>query len=256
MSATDALKITDWRSKIPRKDWSIGIRSKTDAITIHYNGPEVATSNQSGSGLLNQMIADAQWQMRPGGLGSADGGDGIQYHYVIANDGLIYQLRDATAKLWHCGDSDGNAHSLSLHLPLGGSQNTTAVQWSATLNLIKALMTDWNVKNARVLGHLEWPQSSTICPGPIILPKLKAWRNDQESQGGVTHIIKDVAAANIREGPGTTFPVALGGKAVMFPGDTLVYDAIIKGQTIGGDNRWLHLSSSIGFVHVSLVDSL
>lgn len=256
MSAIDALKITDWRSKIPRKDWSIGIRSQTNAITVHYNGPEVATSNQSGSGLLNQMIADAQWQMRPGGLGTANGGDGIQYHYVVASDGLIYQLRDATAMLWHCGDSDGNAHSFALHLPLGGSQSPTGVQWSAILNLIQALMTDWNIKSSRVLGHLEWPQAKTICPGPIILPKIQAFRNGQEHQGGVTHIAKDVASANVREGPATTYPIALGGKAIMFPNDTLIYDAIIKGQTIGGDNRWLHRSDGVGFVSATLVDVL
>lgn len=253
MAAIDSLNIIDWRNKLPRASWSIGTRTKTDAITVHYNGPAVSSPNQYGQGLLNQLIIDANYQMQPGALNAPDGGDGLQYHAVVASDGKIYQTRDWNAFLWHSGDSDGNAHSLSLHLPLGGSQDATTVQWNSMLNLIKALRADWKITNtSRIKGHKEWSQSSTVCPGTLILPRVIAYRNGTVHQGGVTHISKDVAAGNIRQGPGTTFPIA----GTMYPGDTVVYDAIIKGQSIGGDDRWLHLSSGLGFLSATLMDTI
>lgn len=254
MSAISTLNIIDWSTRLPNKGWIIGNRSLTNAITIHYNGPAVSTTKQSGEGLFNQLVIDANYQMQPGGVGSPDGAPHIMYHYAVAADGQIYKLCNPLEILWHSGDSDGNAHSLAVHLPLGGSQDATKAQWDSTVKIINALRTDWKITDtSRIKGHKEWPQSSTACPGTLILPRIVSYRYGETHTGGVGKIRTDVALANIREGPSTAFPVALGGKAVMYPGDTLVYDVIIQGQSIGGDDRWFHRTDQLGFVSGTLV---
>jgi hypothetical protein len=73
---------------------------------------------------------------------------------------------------------------------------------------------------------------------------------------GFYRIRKDVAVANIREGPARSYPVALWGKAVLYPGDTVDSDSTTIGEMLGGDATWLHLRDGRGFVHRSLVEGL
>lgn len=65
-----------------------------------------------------------------------------------------------------------------------------------------------------------------------------------------------VLYANIRQGPGTNFPVALNGQAKLWPGDRFEGDKIISGEVINGDGRWVHLADGRGFVSATLVEGL
>ncbi len=56
----------------------------------------------------------------------------------------------------------------------------------------------------------------------------------------------------VRQGPGRNFPAA----ASMNAGDTFVSDGITRGETIGGDDRWMHRADGLGFTHASLLARL
>ncbi len=60
-------------------------------------------------------------------------------------------------------------------------------------------------------------------------------------------------SANIREGPGRTFPVALGGTARRPHGSVLELDEIIMGERIGDNPWWGHLADATGFVSLTVV---
>ncbi len=250
------LAIVDLTDLLPHASWLLPVRATPPtALTLHYNGPAVAFHRQADPGLVDQLVLDARWQMRPGALGAPTGGDGLQYHYVIAVDGTIYQTRDPRRMAWHCGDERGNRESLAIHFPIGGTQDVTEVQWFSGIALCTALMDEYTMHGRQVVyGHQEWPEASTLCPGPHIMQRLKQWRDQATSEGaGIYRLRSDIAAANVREGPGRNFPVALAGKAIMWPGDTLDADKMIHGEAIGGDSRWYHRRDSLGFVHASLV---
>jgi hypothetical protein len=258
MTPLDSLGIIDIRSQLPRKAWSIGTRRHNpNSLTVHYNGPAVPVARQRGAGLIDQLIIDAQWQMRPGGLGATDGGDGLQYAVVFAADGQIYQTRDWNAVLWHCGNADGNANSLALHFPLGGDQDATDAQWAAFSRFCDATIATWGISGrARVFGHHEWSES--ICPGAFLWPRLVNWRQDPMQQLGEAGNYRVKSLSWLRQGPGVHFPRAFDastGTPFVLERDAVVaVDAVVIGAPVKGDPRWGHLADGRGFVHLSQIE--
>lgn len=257
------LNAVDIRSKLPRASWEIGRRSSTTSITVHYNGPAVPSSHQSGDGLLSQLKTDCAWQMQPGWGGSTNGADGLMYHLVIASDGIVYQARDLDALLWHCGHADGNTNGLAVHLPIGDSQMPSDVQWQATLKTIETLRRAFVLSVPRILGHIEW-KHATQCPGPNIMQRLVAYRQGQSGivtptggMGLVRYQVVNLAPGdtlNIREGRGTNYPIALGGIAKLKTGQVIWVDDVTAG--------WAHMAlvpneqSDLGFVSVAYLRRL
>lgn len=241
-----SLNAVDIRSRLPRAPWEIGRRAATTSITVHYNGPEVPLSHQSGDGLITQLIADTNWQMQKGWGGTTNGADGLQYHLVIASDGTVYQARDLDSMLWHCAHQDGNTNGLAVHLPLGGMQAPTDVQWIAVMKVLNALRMAYAVPASRVVGHIEW-KHATQCPGPVVQPRVVAYRQGagpilppNGQSGLLRYQVISADNLNIREGPGLNpktgqlYPVALGGKATLKPGAVIWIDDVRDG--------WAHMA--------------
>ncbi|MCU0491269.1 MAG: hypothetical protein MUD01_06770, partial [Chloroflexaceae bacterium] len=102
MQAIGNMALFDVRARLPRANWEIGRRQgNPDGIVLHYNGPAVAPESQFGEGLVQKLIRNARWHMRPGSLGAPSGGDGLQYHLCVASDGQVLWMRDLEAQLWH-----------------------------------------------------------------------------------------------------------------------------------------------------------
>lgn len=245
----DDLDVTDARAKLPT------IRARRPApravpvasVTLHYNGPPVPGFGSPAREWRHVVQVDVpNHQQRLSA-------DSLQYHFVVLSDGAIHQTRDLELPAWHCGDAEGNRSSIAVHLPLGGTQDATPAQWAATERLFFALIAEYRLAGrTAVKGHDEW--KPTLCPGPQLRRRLQSWRTAQPSAGGLYRIRGDVAAANVREGPGRAFPIALGGRAVMWPGDMLDADALVAGELVGDDPIWLHRRDGVGFVHRSLVE--
>jgi hypothetical protein len=64
-----------------------------------------------------------------------------------------------------------------------------------------------------------------------------------------------VSRANIRQGPGSEFPVA----AQALRGQKLFVDAIVEGERLAGNNKWAHMARrlpeqwDVGFIHTGLL---
>jgi hypothetical protein len=249
---------------LKRGDWQIGTRSKTTAITLHWNGPAIPASRQSGAGALEQLRIDTEWQTRPGWGGSPRGGDGLQYHAAIDSAGVIWHTRDPQAKLWHCGHQVGNAESLSLHLLLGQDQEPTDAQWRATVGLLEQWRERYRIPLARVFGHQEWALSE--CPGPGVMQRIRAYRATDAvpppsapRPPGLRRFVVDLpasASATVRQGPSRAYAIA----SHLRPGARLWVDALLDdeaGEVIGGARQWAHMAAvpdvqgDLGFVHLS-----
>jgi N-acetylmuramoyl-L-alanine amidase-like protein/SH3 domain-containing protein len=246
------LNIIDLRDRLPRAKWSIGTRRVTTSLTWHWNGPSVAPAHQYGNGLIDQLIADSNWQMRAGWGGTVNGADGLMYHLVFAADGQIYLTRDIDALLWHCAHAEGNSRGLALHFPLGIGQLPTVAQLSSAFRVSDLLRARYQITLNRMLGHLEW-KHATACPGPALMAHLVAYRT------GLTPIVSPTpvpaglrrfqiagVTANVRQGPATTFPIA----GTLKPG-TIVYVDVEKAG-------WIHMArianeqADLGFVSETL----
>lgn len=249
----------DLRGELARATWSIGRRRGAPlGATLHYNGPPVAAFGDP-FGERAQLAADARYHMRPDTLGA----DGIQYTFAVLSDGAVCRLRDDADVLWHSANAIGNRWHLAIHLPLGGAQTPTPVQWAATTTLCDSLIAQygWGGRGA-IVGHREWPRADgkpqKSCPGPIVFRLLQQWRGQLP---GVTAYRSCCDGVRVRQGPGTAYKQAVdaAGKGIyLLAGDEVLVDAVVDGAAPQGsrDRRWAHLVSGAGFVHASLVEGL
>ena len=258
MTLTD-LNIRDLRPSLPRAAWSIGRYAPKTSATLHYNGPPVKVAGNPALE-IKQLVFDATYHMRPDAFGVGAPGDGVQYHFAVLSDGQICQLRDPDAHLWHAANADANRSSTAIHLPVGVGQTPTAVQWDRFKQLANTLT---HGDRAKVKGHREWPKyqnqngrlvqvPNSACPGDLLMAMLKVWR------GTVRYAVAAAAGANIRQGPATTFPVALDGTAKLDQGAVIEIDGILDGVAPDGqgDTRWVHLKNGIGFIWLPLLRAL
>lgn len=256
------LQVVDLRDKLPKRSWQIGVRADTTSITWHYNGPAVAPVHQFGAGLIAQLVADAQYQMRPGWGGTVNGAPHLMYHLVFGADGAVYLTSDIYEILWHCAHQDGNSHGLALHFPIGEGQSPTPQQLSSALRVTDALRVRSSIPHERVLGHLEW-KHATLCPGAILMQMLRSYRGGQAPVVQPTPLAPNLrqflltcdGKANVRQGPGTTFPIAGTLKS-----GTIVFIDVTKlnGQAVNGNRTWVHMAkvaneqADLGFISETL----
>lgn len=248
------INIVDYRTQLPQdEEPKTAMMSTVRYITLHYNGQAVGDRTYEGE--LKQLRIDADWHMRVGTLSPYTGADGIQYHFAVLSNGTVLKLRDFR-QLWHCANAEGNAHSVAVHLPLGGRQDASTPQWEATTKLLELLMTGFCLPGRHLVrGHCEWPRSDgkgqSQCPGPILMERLRQWRGEDRKRRQYEVVVN---AANVRESPWRHVNnIALGGQAVMGKGNVFLGDAIVRGENIGGTDLWVHRADGIGFVHMSLL---
>lgn len=94
----------------------------------------------------------------------ARGWPGIAYHYLVAPDGRIYKCWPATMRTY-CVRGH-NTHCLCVCL-LGNreAQPAPEVQMRAAVELVRQLADAYRVPPERILGHREFPDAATACPG-------------------------------------------------------------------------------------------
>lgn len=246
-------------ANVPRANWSIGVRTDTRYFTVHYNGPRVP-----GFGYVkaeqDQIRSDARWHMRPGALGSKNGGDGIQYHGGTFSDGSNALFRSIHDQLWHCGNYEGNLYSISWHIPLGDTQQPTAAQIRGMYQAIDAFRRMYTkIAVTGVKGHKEW--KNTLCPGSVF-PYVIDYRNTH-TFGKPVQYFKTKVNANCRIAPDVRSPIALNGTAITARGTEFAVDAIVNGYPYSPtgkpqdlDPQYVHRADGIGFYHMSVVTSL
>lgn len=267
------LEYRDIRDGLPRKTWEIGRRIETKYLVIHFNGPKVAAARQRGTGVLEQLKIDCDWQMAPGWSGVASGADGLQYHAVIDQDGIIYQTRDWDAMLWHCGHRDGNEKGISIHLLVGVDEKTEVFQpmsdamKDSLVALMRSFRDAYGISRDRVVGHKELG-TTAYCPGEPAMTIIRARRAGSDVPDlHETPLPTSLAVyrvplglrATVRQGPGRSFPVA--GDMYARHQDKWVWvDSVhtdANGEEIAGSSTWAHMAyipnqqPDLGFIHMS-----
>ncbi|MDD5061042.1 MAG: peptidoglycan recognition family protein [Candidatus Marinimicrobia bacterium] len=90
----------------------------------------------------------------------------IGYHFFITPDGKVMPGRTENTIGAHCQADSMNFKSLGICLP--GNFMTevpTVQQLTSLLELLKKLMSKYNIPKENVLGHREVSGASTACPG-------------------------------------------------------------------------------------------
>lgn len=237
--------VLDWRGELPRAAWSIGERIGTTSITVHWFGARVPDNRQAE---LAALKGAARLHMKPGHI-SEGGADGLQYHYAVLSDGVVVQVRDENAKLWHAAAAEPNEYGLAVLVTAGPGDAMTDMQRQSLLELLDAKRVKYNLNRTRVRGHGEWSPGHTACPGAQVLQVVRDYRSsDSAVHRGVYRVRVD---ANLREGPGTHYPVV----EVMPANFRFEADTTVHGELVDTDNDiWVHRLDGRGFVWSGLCD--
>ncbi len=248
------MNLIDWRDLPRQKNRDQGRRNSAPRfLTLHYNGPAIP-----------QQKTLQQWREHLAFIANFHIGpylnaDGIQYHYAVLPGGEVVQTRDDTAILWHCGNATGNAESLAIHFPLGGSQRPNAAQWSAADELMEQLRSRYSIATNSVFGHRQWPRrrgmaninngqmpEQSACPGDAIMALLAEWRTERSGRYTVR------VQTPVREAPDMAARIAWNGTCILEAGRIIEGGTLVQGKPVQGDTRWIHWPAA-GFIHYSAV---
>lgn len=128
----------------------------------------------------------------------------VSCHYVIAEDGRLWQLVDEDMRAWHAGlgcwgDVDEvNSRSIGIELANRGTLPFPEPQMRVLEALMRAIMARWDIPPARVIGHSDMAPNRKDDPGPhfdwrrLALQGLAVW---PEGTGmGEVSAFRDLAA--------------------------------------------------------------
>jgi len=156
------------------------LRGPTDTIILHYTG--MAT----GAAALD-LLCDPQAQ--------------VSCHYLVWEDGRIWQLTPESRRAWHAGKSfwagetDLNSRSIGVEIVHpghdGGGPPYPDAQIAAVIALCQDIVRRLNIRPERILAHSDIAPARKADPGEFF-----PWRRLHEA--GVGHW---TAPAPIRPGP-------------------------------------------------------
>jgi hypothetical protein len=178
----------DLRKQLPRNRLGLP-RSKVDlktktSIVVHYNGPPVPETIDETvflKSVAHYHAFEKNWAT-PGE--SVIRGDGIMYTYAVGRSGDIYQLRDETDVLYHCGTSR-NRTAIAIFCILGGEQRLTDAQLTALHTLCEQKRAELGIPREEVLGHVELGTTGS-CPGTVMSDFIYPYRSEHVGEQQVT----------------------------------------------------------------------
>ena len=129
-------------------------RGPPDMIVLHYTGM------QTGAEALARLC---------------DPEAKVSAHYLIEEDGRLFQLAPEERRAWHAGVSywagarDINARSIGIELVNPGHEfgyrDFSDVQIEALIGLLDAIRERWDIPNGRILGHSDVAPDRKTDPG-------------------------------------------------------------------------------------------
>lgn len=100
----------------------------------------------------------------------------VSAHYLIAEDGRLWQLVDEAARAWHAGvgewagRGDVNSRSIGIELanagPLAGFPPFPEPQMAALETLLRGILARWSIPPAGVIAHSDMAPGRKADPGP------------------------------------------------------------------------------------------
>lgn len=105
-------------------------------------------------------------------LRSQNSGGRVSSHYLIGDDGHIYQLVSDRDRAWHAGAgrwgtiTDLNSASIGIEIDNDGHEPYTEPQVAALLKLLDDLTTRLRIPKSQVIGHSDLAPTRKVDPGP------------------------------------------------------------------------------------------
>ena len=106
-------------------------------------------------------------------LRSANSGGKVSAHYLIGDDGHVYQLVADRARAWHAGAgrwggiTDLNSASIGIELDNDRGEAFTDAQVSALIVLLQDLTTRLDIPKAQVIAHADMAPTRKRDPGSL-----------------------------------------------------------------------------------------
>jgi N-acetylmuramoyl-L-alanine amidase len=97
----------------------------------------------------------------------------VSAHYLIGDDGRIYQLVEDIARAWHAGGgrwgtiTELNSASIGIEMDNEVGEAYTEAQITALLHLLDDLTTRWSIPKTQVIGHSDWAPTRKRDPGSL-----------------------------------------------------------------------------------------
>lgn len=105
-------------------------------------------------------------------LRTANSGGPVSSHYLIGNDGHLYQLVADSERAWHAGSgrwgtiTDVNSASIGIELDNDGDSPFTQVQIDSLLRLLADLTDHLRIPRTQIIGHEDLAPGRKDDPGP------------------------------------------------------------------------------------------
>jgi len=96
----------------------------------------------------------------------------VSSHYLIAEQGQIWQLVEEAQRAWHAGAGrwgavcDVNSRSIGIELANSGDHPFPDPQMTALEDLLRGIMARWNISPERIIGHSDMAPLRKSDPGP------------------------------------------------------------------------------------------
>jgi N-acetylmuramoyl-L-alanine amidase len=106
-------------------------------------------------------------------LRTANSGGRVSSHYLIGDDGALYQLVADERRAWHAGAgrwgtiSDVNSASIGIEIDNDGQEPFTPEQIATLLRLLEDLCTRLGIPRTQVIGHADMAPTRKIDPGRL-----------------------------------------------------------------------------------------
>ncbi|WP_199096147.1 N-acetylmuramoyl-L-alanine amidase [Dyella sp. ASV21] len=105
-------------------------------------------------------------------LRTGNSGGPVSAHYLVGNDGHIYQLVADEQRAWHAGAgrwgtiTDVNSASIGIELDNDGDSPFTQAQIDSLLGLLADLTQRWRIPPTQIIGHEDLAPGRKDDPGP------------------------------------------------------------------------------------------
>ena len=196
----------------------------------------------------------------------------VSIHYLISQEGRICRLVREAEQAWHAGVSfwrgraDLNRYSIGIELAnrtgmegFEGQEPYPAEQTAACVWLLRDICARRDIlpSAATIVSHMDIAPRRKHDPIGYDMKTLRTLAGASEpppSHNRTFYVVP--TQVNIRQGPGTAFPIA--GQA--YRGQVILVDAVVDGEKIGANaGKWVHLARvpptqfDLGFISANLV---
>jgi N-acetylmuramoyl-L-alanine amidase len=124
--------------------------ARVDMVVVHYTAMTCAED-------ALERLCDPQFE--------------VSAHYLIAQNGEVFQMVDESKRAWHAGAgqwghiTDVNSHSIGIELDNTGASPFCAPQMNALELLLAGILDRYDIPPERVIGHSDMAPSRKIDPG-------------------------------------------------------------------------------------------